>query len=150
MRNDIAGGSPLRNKGFSLAGVAVAVALLSIVTAFSLPRLSRLASHARSSAAAAENAAQNFPPTAYAPHQLPGVEPPAAVKIKLMDVILGYPAGASSVLTNWGGFSPAREPNLPAIAKSDAPSGDKCALPDSATISAKNAAAGAKHKTNGC
>jgi prepilin-type N-terminal cleavage/methylation domain-containing protein len=121
MPTTIADLSPSRSKGFSLVEVALAVALLSIAAAFSLPRFNRLASH----------------------------EP--AVKIKLMDVIRGYPGGGtSSVLVNWGGFAPAPEPNSPAIANTRAPSGEKCAPPDFAAQSAKNAAAGAKQKINGC
>jgi prepilin-type N-terminal cleavage/methylation domain-containing protein len=124
MRNAIAEVSPSRSKGFSLVEVATAVALLSIATAFSLPRFNRLASH----------------------------EPPsAAAKVKLMDLIRGYPAsGTSSVLVNWSGFTPAAEPNSLAAANTRAPSGGKCAPPDYAVQSAKNAAAGSKLKNNGC
>jgi prepilin-type N-terminal cleavage/methylation domain-containing protein len=152
MRNAIADASPSRNKGFSLVEVAVAVALLSIATAVSLPRFNRLVIQDRSSAADTPTATHNVAPSADTPRPVPGVESPsAAVKPKLIDLIRGYPARDSSrVLTNWSGFAPAPEPNFPAVAKIKSPSGDKCAARDDATRSTKNAVAGANLDTHGC
>ena len=151
MPNAIVDLAPSRNKGFSLVEVAVAVALLSIAAALSLPRFNRLAQHERS-AAVAPSATQSIAPSANSPHPMPGVETPsAAVKVKLLDLIRAYPAsGSSRVLINWSGFAPATEPNFPAIAKTDAPSGGKCSLPDYAARSPKSAAAGANLTTTGC
>jgi prepilin-type N-terminal cleavage/methylation domain-containing protein len=123
MRNAIGDVSPSQNRGFSLVEVAVAVALLSIATVVSLPRFNRPASHEPAS---------------------------AAMKVKLLDLIRSNPAGGtSSVLTDWGGFAAVTEPNSRVIANTRAPSGEKCASPDFAVQSAKNAAAGAKPKING-
>ena len=77
------------NKGFSLIEVAVAVALLSIATAFSLPRVNRLA------ILAAVDAPHLDAHSAYPQHPAPGSEaPPAAVKVKLINLILGSPPTA--------------------------------------------------------
>jgi len=152
MRNASADVSPSRNQGLSLVEVAVAVALLSIATAFSLPRFHRLASHEPSSAAAASSTTYNFAPSAYTPPLVPGVEPPsAAVKVKLMDLIRGHPVSSTgSVLANWGGFASASEPNSSAIANIHAPSGGKCTSPDYPDAHGEKRAAGAQLRINGC
>jgi prepilin-type N-terminal cleavage/methylation domain-containing protein len=134
-----------RNKGFSLIEVAVAVALLSVATAFSLPRINRLAIHA------AVDAPHTDAPSAYPQHSAPGSEaPPAAMKVKLINLILGYPAnGTGRVLIDWGGFATTAEPNFHALTKADAPSGKKDSHSGDAPQSAKSAATSANLETNG-
>ncbi len=133
------------NKGFSLIEVAVAVALLSIATAFSLPRVNRLA------ILAAVDAPHLDAHSAYPQHPAPGSEaPPAAVKVKLINLILGSPAnGTGRVVIDWGGFATTAEPNFHALAKTDAPSGKKDFLSGDAPQSAKSAAASTNLETNG-
>jgi prepilin-type N-terminal cleavage/methylation domain-containing protein len=134
-----------RNKGFSLIEVAVAVALLSIATAFSLPRVNRLAIHAP------VDAPHIDAPSAYPQHRAPGSEaPPAAVKAKLINLILGYPAnGTGRVVIDWGGFATTAEPNFHALTKADAPSGEKYSPSGDAPQSAKSAAASTNLETHG-
>jgi prepilin-type N-terminal cleavage/methylation domain-containing protein len=134
-----------RNKGFSLIEVAVAVALLSIATAFSLPRVNRLAIHA------AVDASHHDAPSAYSQHPAPGFEaPPAAAKVNLINPILGYPTnGTGRVLIDWGGFATTAEPNFHALTKADAPSGRKYSPSGDAPQSAKSAATSANLETNG-
>lgn len=138
---------PSRYKGFSLIEVAVAVALLSIATAFSLPRVNRLASHAL---VIAPDAPHNDAPGAYPQHPAPGAEAPSgAVKVKLINLIRGYPAnGTGRVLIDWGGFATTAEPNFHALTKAEAPSGEKCSPSGDAPQSAKSAAARANLATN--
>jgi len=152
MRNAIADVSTSRNKGFSLVEVAVAIALLSIATAFSFPPLNRLAGHQRFSLAAAPSATHSTALSTFTPRLVSGVEPPSvAPKVKLMDLIRGYPAsGIGRELINWSALAPAAEPNFLAIAKAEAPSGGQCSPRAYATQSAKSAPAGANFNTNGC
>jgi len=133
-----------RNKGFSLIEVAVAVALLSVATAFSLPRINGLAIHAPVVALHIDA------PSAYR-QSAPGSEASrAAVKVKLINLILGHPAnGTGRVLTDWGGFATTAEPNFHALTKTDAPSGEKYSPSGDAPQSAKSAAARANLETNG-
>jgi prepilin-type N-terminal cleavage/methylation domain-containing protein len=139
---------PSRYKGFSLIEVAVAVALLSIATAFSLPRVNRLASHAP---VVALDAPHNDAQIAYRQHLAAGAEVPSgAVKLKLINLIRGYPAnGTGSVLSEWGGFATTAEPNFHALTKADAPSGEKYSPSGVAPQSAKSAAARTNFETNG-
>jgi prepilin-type N-terminal cleavage/methylation domain-containing protein len=134
-----------RNKGFSVIEVAFAVALLSIATAFSLPRVNRLAIHAP------VDAPHNDAPSAYPQHPAPGADaPPAGVKVKVINLILGYPAnGTGRVLIDWGGFATTTEPNFHALTKADAPSGRKYFPTGDAPHSAKSAAASANLETYG-
>ncbi|MGO9949071.1 MAG: type II secretion system protein [Steroidobacteraceae bacterium] len=111
-----------RNKGFSLIEVAVAVALLSIATAFSLPRINRLAIHAT------VDAPHHDAPSAYPQHPAPGT---------------------GRVLIDWGGFATTAEPSFHALTKADAPSGKKDSLSGDAPQSAKSAAASTNLETNG-
>lgn len=140
--------SPSRNQGFSLIEVAVAVTLLSIATAFSLPRINRLASHAP---VVALNAPHNDAPSPYPQHPAAGAEVPSgAVRVKLINLIRGYPAnGAGRVLSDWSGFATPIEPNFQALTKADTPSGEKYSPSRDAPQSAKSAAARTILKTNG-
>jgi prepilin-type N-terminal cleavage/methylation domain-containing protein len=139
---------PSRYKGFSLIEVAVAVALLSIATAFSLPRVIRLARHAP---VVALDAPHNDAPGAYPRHSAVGAEVTSgAVRSKLINLIRGYPANDTGrVLTDWGGFATAGEPNFHALTKADALSGEKYSPSGDAPQSAKSAAARTNLKTNG-
>ncbi len=134
-----------RNNGFSLIEVAVAVALLSIATAVSLPRINRLAIHA------AVDAPHHDAPGAYPQHSAPGSEAqPAAVKVKLINLILGYPAnGTGRVPIDWGGFATTADPSFHALTKADAPSGRKYSPSGDAPQSAKSAAASTNLATTG-
>ena len=140
--------SPSKYKGFSLIEVTVAVALLSIATAFSLPRVNRLASRAPVIALDAPHIDAH---SAYPPHPAPDAEgPPAAVKVKLINLILGYPAnGTGRVVIDWGGFATTAEPNFHALSKADALSGKKYSSSGDAPQSAKSAAASTNLETNG-
>lgn len=139
--------SPSRNKGFSLIEVAVAVALLSIATAFSLPRINRLARHAPM---VALDAPHNDAPGAYPQTPAAGAEVPSgAGRVKWINLIRGYPAnGTGSVLSDWGGFATTAEPSFHALAKADAPSGENYSPSRDAPQSAKSAAAHTNPGTN--
>jgi prepilin-type N-terminal cleavage/methylation domain-containing protein len=139
--------SPSRNKGFSLIEVAVAVALLSIATAFSLPRVNRLASRAP---VVVPDAPHNDAPSAY-PHPAPGSEAPSGlVKVRLINLIRGYPAnGSGRVLIDWAGFATTAQPSFHALTKTVAPSGEKCSPSGDEPQSAKSTAAGTNLETNG-
>jgi len=139
MRITVSDVAPSRNKDFSLVEVAAAVALLSIAIAFSLPRVNRLASHL-------PPMAQNAPHNA-APSTTP---PPGAVKVKLINLIRGYPAnGTGRVFIDWGDFGISTEPNFNALAKSDAPSGEKPSASVDTRRSGKSGAAGPNLERNG-
>jgi prepilin-type N-terminal cleavage/methylation domain-containing protein len=148
MRTTISSASPSRNKGFSLLEVAAAIALLSIATAFSLPRVNRLASR---TPIVAPDAPHNAAPCAYPQHPTPGAGyRPGAVKFKLIDLIHGYPAnGAGRVPSDWGGFATTDEPDFHALTSTDAPSGENCSASGYAPQFTKSAAAGANLNTNG-
>jgi prepilin-type N-terminal cleavage/methylation domain-containing protein len=118
-----------RNKGFSLVEVAVAVALLSIATAFSLPRINRLATHAP---VVVLDAPHNDAHSVYPQHPAPGTA-----------------NGTGRVLIDWGGFATTAEPNFHASTKADALSGEKYSPSGAAPQSAKSAAARANLATNG-
>jgi prepilin-type N-terminal cleavage/methylation domain-containing protein len=139
---------PSRYKGLSLVEVAVAVALLSIATAFSLPRVNRPASHAQ---VVALEAPHNDAPSAHPQHPAAGADVPSgAVKAKLINLIRGYPAsGTGRVLSEWGGFATTAEPNFHALTQKDAPSGEKHSPPGDAPQLVKSAAAGTNLGTNG-
>jgi prepilin-type N-terminal cleavage/methylation domain-containing protein len=147
MRTTIACAFPSRDKGFSLVEVAVAVALLSIATVFSLPSVNRLASRAP---IVAPDAPHNVAPCVYPQHPAPGAESlSGAVKFKLIDLIHGYRAnGAGRVPTDWGGFATTDEPNFHALASTDAPSGENCSASGYAPQLAKSAAAGSNLHTS--
>lgn len=138
MRITVADAAPSRNKGFSLVEVAVAVALLSIATAFSLPRVNRLASHLP---AVAQNAPPNVAPSA--------APPPSGVKVKLLNLIHGHPAnGTGRMIIDWGDFGTSTEPNFHTLATSNAPSGEKTSASAHTPRSGKSAAAGPNLDTN--
>jgi prepilin-type N-terminal cleavage/methylation domain-containing protein len=138
MRITVADAASSRNKGFSLVEVAVAVALLSIATAFSLPRVNRLASHLP---AVSQNAPPDVAPSA--------ARPPSGVKVKLLNLIHGFPArGTGRVIIDWGDFGTGTEANFHAPATSSAPSGEKTAAFADTPQSGKSAAAGPNLETN--
>ena len=137
MRITVSDVAPSRSRGFSLIEAAVAVALLSIATAFSLPRLHRLANMP----VAEQNAPHNVVPAA--------APPPSAGKVKLINLIHGRPANSTGrVFIDWGDFGSRTELNSPALANSDAPSGEKAPTSVSTQRSGKSATAGANFGTN--
>jgi len=134
--------------------MTIAVALLSIATAFSLPRFHRLANHVQPADVAA--------PTALRRNAAPGAAPQvsassakvpsASVKTKIIDLLHGYPdpTVSGNVLMNWSGFAANAEPKFHVLAKADAPSGGKCAEASGPPQSAKTAPPGTILDTTGC
>jgi hypothetical protein len=96
------------------------------------------------------DAPHNDAPGAYPQHPARSAEaPPGAVKIKLINLIYGYPAnGTGRVFIDWGGLATSAEPKSHALTKTDAPSGEKCSRSGDAPQSAKSAAAGPNLETN--
>jgi prepilin-type N-terminal cleavage/methylation domain-containing protein len=123
MQSTLADGSPSRHAGFSLIEVAVAIALLSIAAAFSLPGLNHLANPApRSEVVALSAQPGNAAQTAPLKHPASSAAPAsAAAKGKILKLMLGYReprTNGGTVLTDWGGFA----------TNADAVSSNKCGV----------------------
>jgi prepilin-type N-terminal cleavage/methylation domain-containing protein len=156
MQSTLVAAFPSRHTGFSLVEVAVAIALLGIATAFSLPRFNHPANHAPPSERIAPcPTPNNTDRTASSQHWMGGADFPSGnAKGKILKFMHGYPGPSPSggiVVIDWGGgFAADADASLRTIAKPDAASGDKCQVTYHSTQTPGGATTPRNLDANGC
>ena len=131
MQSKLAHVFPSRHSGFSLVEVALAIALLGLATAVSLPRFNHLANRAPPAEALTNSSKpSNVTQTAVSRHSASGSDfSVSLVTGKIFKLMSGYPdtsTNGGTLFIDWGGFATIADPDLHTLPKADAASVSNC------------------------